>query len=182
MPRQGRGGGAALTCHRSPRRRRWAARARRLRTSGASGGSIGPRAAASHVLLPLLTPSWPDTGRRVVEGKGQQLAVLALELFCNSRGALLPDPRFDQVRVMSLSVLHDKEDVEEGRYETLALIQDAKLFKAFGGGAEQQGGHGGAGGAAVEGTHQPPPFVTWKGGLPEHVTALVVENEKDLFG
>ncbi|XP_021281513.1 DNA polymerase zeta catalytic subunit isoform X2 [Herrania umbratica] len=46
-------------------------------------------------------------------GAGQQLTLLSLEVHTESRGDLLPDPRFDAVNVVALAIQNDNDSVTE---------------------------------------------------------------------
>ncbi|KAL6779569.1 POLZ1 [Auxenochlorella protothecoides x Auxenochlorella symbiontica] len=73
------------------------------------------------------TPLEQTGFKRVVDGKGQQLTLLSVEVHAESRGLLLPDPRHDAVRAVFLVVMDDDEEVDDGKYTARILLWDDKV-------------------------------------------------------
>uniref|UniRef100_A0ACD5WNY5 Uncharacterized protein n=1 Tax=Avena sativa TaxID=4498 RepID=A0ACD5WNY5_AVESA len=82
-------------------------------TDKESSSSIGEHGSAcqsisveeeKHKLTPLSQSGFRDPAST---GGGQQLTILSLEVFAESRGELRPDPRFDAINVVSLAVEDD---------------------------------------------------------------------------
>lgn len=101
-----------------------AAAARRARFQS----QISPQPTASGEGRP--TPYSQGGFKRCVEGKGQQLALMCVEVLAESRGALLPDPRLDAVRAVALAVVDDDEEVPDGQYTARLLLFDSSAALA----------------------------------------------------
>ena len=91
--------------------------------------------------------------RTAVPNKGHQLTILSLEILAETRGKLLPDPKYDAVLAVALTVWYDHEDVQDHRFETRLIVCEAEAVDTSGHSGEKapQGGNGAA--AAVAGTH-----------------------------
>ena len=50
--------------------------------------------------------------RTAVPGKGHELTTISIEVLAATRGALLPDPRYDRVLAVVVAVWYDHEDVQ----------------------------------------------------------------------
>lgn len=68
------------------------------------------------------TPSSQIGFKRTITGKGEGLTLACVEIHAESRGQLLPDPRYDAVRAVVVSIMDDNEDVPDGHYFTRVFI------------------------------------------------------------
>ena len=62
--------------------------------------------------------------KRTIVGKGQGLTLLSVEIHADCRGHLLPDPRYDAVRVVVLAIMDDDEEVSDGQYFVRMFVCD----------------------------------------------------------
>jgi DNA polymerase zeta len=63
--------------------------------------------------------------RTAVPGKGNHLTILSVEILADCRGKLLPDPKYDPVLAVALTVWYDHEDVSGNKFETRLIVPDA---------------------------------------------------------
>eukprot|EP00887_Chlorella_sp_A99_P007603 scaffold20.g7603.t1 len=70
------------------------------------------------------TPFSQGVFKHCIQGKGQQLTLLCLEMHADSRGALLPDPRHDAVRAVALALVDDDEEVPDHAFTARLLVFD----------------------------------------------------------
>ncbi|DBA81937.1 hypothetical protein WJX77_000726 [Trebouxia sp. C0004] len=113
-----------------------AAAAGKVAGSGAATGVGGPNNRHRQGLVSQITPPSPVSGvsgptpvsqagfRRLVPGKGQQLTLLSIEVHADTRGSLLPDPRYDAVRAIVLAVMDDVEECQDGLYTARIMLFD----------------------------------------------------------
>lgn len=112
------------------------------------------------------------------------MTVTSLEVFCDTRGALLPDPRYDAVRSVVIAELHDQEDVTNAMFDTTIFVFDAALFQLLPSrdpGDEANDAGPAAADAFAGGLALHCETRKWRGALPSNIQAWVVASELDLF-
>ena len=102
------------------------------------------------VVSQITPPAPPSTGnksnrstssqqgfKRIIPGKGQGLTLACVEVLAESRGQLLPDPRYDAVRAVVIAIADDDEEIESVHdfFIRMFVFVDAKE-------GEEEGGKG----------------------------------------
>ena len=94
---------------------------------------ITPAVQKKNLISQMTPPSLPSgatvtdsqLGFKVtIQGKGQQLTLLSIEIQAKSRSNLLPHPKHDAVQAIALSIMDDDEEVSDGLYATRLMYVD----------------------------------------------------------
>ena len=74
-----------------------------------------------------LTPPSQLGFKRTIAGKGEGLTLASVEVLADCRGQLLPDPRYDPIRVVAIAIMDDDENVTDGNYFVRMIVLDEKI-------------------------------------------------------
>ncbi|BDA47990.1 probable DNA polymerase zeta catalytic subunit [Coccomyxa sp. Obi] len=109
-----------------------------VQEAGANVPQQGPKAHAANPWTSQITAPSPAAGsagatpvsqsgfRRLVAGKGQNLTLLSIEVHADTRGTLLPDPRYDAIRCVVLAAADDAEDMSSNSCAARVMLFDDK--------------------------------------------------------